>query len=145
MLIERYWINTASRDHVRTGVEGEFTRANDGRAPTLRKLERGDLLAFYSPRTRNPEGETLQHLTAIGRIADDAPYQTLLTPEFAPWRRRVEYLSCEEAPIRDLLGELTFFADPKRWGFVFRRGLFEIGAADFQRIAHAMNVDLRNL
>jgi hypothetical protein len=34
--------------------------------------------------------------------------------------------------------------DRTRWGFVFRQGLFQVGAEDFQRIACAMKVDLEN-
>jgi hypothetical protein len=32
--------------------------------------------------------------------------------------------------------------DKRRWGFVFRRGLFQIGEADFRRIAAAMHAVL---
>jgi hypothetical protein len=138
----KYWINTVSRDHVRVGVEGGFTQANHGRATTLRQLARDDLVAFYSPRTAYPDGEPLQHFTAIGRVSDDAPYQAEMTPTFHPWRRRVQFLECEEAPIRDLLGELTLTKDRKRWGWAFRRGLFQIDEEDFRRIASAMKVQL---
>lgn len=134
-----HWINTVSRDHVSIGVTGGFTQANHGRSTTVRQLARGDLVAFYSPRTRYPDGEPLQRFTAIGRVADDEPYHVEVTPTFRPWRRRMEFLACEEAPIRDLLGELAFIEDPKRWGLPFRRGLFRIGEDDFRRIATAMN------
>lgn len=136
------WINTISRDHVQIGVAGGFTQANHGRATTLRQLSRGDLVAFYSPRTRYPDGDLLQRFTAIGRVIDDAPFQVEMTPTFQPWRRRMEFLDCEEVPIRDLLGELAFIEDPKRWGFPFRRGLFRIGADDFHRIARALNASV---
>jgi EVE domain len=138
----KYWINTVSRDHVRARVEGGFTQANHGRSTSLRQLARGDLVAFYSPRTRYPDGEPLQRFTAVGRVVDDAPYQAEMTPTFHPWRRRVQFLECEEAPIQDLIGELTFIKDRKRWGFAFRRGLFQIGGEDFQRIARVMKVHL---
>jgi len=137
-----YWINTVSRDHVRAGVAGSFTQANHGRSTTLQQLARDDLVAFYSPRTRYPDGEPLKCFTAAGRIVDDAPYREEMTPTFHPWRRGVQFLACEEAPIRDLIGELPFIKDPTRWGFAFRRGLFKIGADDFQRIARAMKVSL---
>ena len=138
----RYWINTVSRDHVHAGVEGGFTQANHGRATNLRRLARGDLVAFYSPRTSYPDGEPLRHFTAVGRVLDDTPYQVEMTATFHPWRRRVQFLACEEAPIQDLIDELGFIPDRSRWGFPFRRGLFEIGAEDFQRIARALKVDL---
>lgn len=136
----RYWINTVSRDHVRRGVDGGFTQANHGRPENLRRLARGDLLVFYSPRTSHPDGAPLRRFTALGRVADDAPYQVEVSPTFRPWRRAVQFLACEEAPIEGLVAELAFIPDPKRWGFPFRRGLFEIGADDFRRIAEAMTV-----
>src|SRR5919112_97750 len=139
-LMAQYWINTVSRDHVLIGVNGGFTQANHGRSTVLRRLARGDLVAFYSPRTRYPDGEPLQRFTAIGRVVDDQPYQAEMTPTFHPWRRAMHFLPSEEAPIRDLLTELTFIEDPIRWGFPFRRGLFEISKDDLQRIANAMNV-----
>jgi hypothetical protein len=140
----RYWINTVSRDHVLLGVAGGFTQANHGRRTTLQRLARGDLVAFYSPRTQYPDGEPLQRLTAVGRVADDAPYQAEVTPTFHPWRRAMQFLACEEAPIRELLDQLSFIPEGTRWGLPFRRGLFEIGADDFHRIAHAMKVQPEN-
>lgn len=142
--VTKYWINTVSRDHVRIGVEGGYTQANHGRPTTLRQLARGDLVAFYSPRMRYPDGEPLQRFTALGRVEDDAPYQAEMTPTFHPWRRHMQFLPCEECPIQPLLDELTFITDKQRWGYPFRRGLFAIGADDFQRIACAMKVELGN-
>jgi hypothetical protein len=136
----RYWINTISRDHVMRGVELGFTQANHGRATNLRKLQREDLIVFYSPRTTYPGGEPLQAFTALGRVVDDAPYQAVMSPDFHPWRRKLEPLPCSEAPIAPLLGDLDFIKDKRRWGYIFRRGLFEIGEQDFRRIAAAMRV-----
>jgi len=134
-----YWINTISREHVRIGVEGGFTQANHGRPTTLRRLRRGDLVAFYSPRTSYPDGDRLQEFTAIARVIDDEPHQAEMRPDFHPWRRLVEPIPSTEAPIAPLNEELTFIPDKRRWGFVFRRGMFEIGEDDFSRIARAMN------
>ncbi|HEX3246155.1 MAG TPA: EVE domain-containing protein, partial [Chloroflexota bacterium] len=104
----RYWINTVSRDHVQRGVEGGFTQANHGRATGLRKLQRGDLMVFYSPRSTYPDGQPLQHFTAIGRVADDQPYQAEMSPDFHPWRRKLDFLECQQAPIALLIPDLDF-------------------------------------
>jgi len=136
----RYWINTVSRSHVQRGVAGGFTQANHGKNTTLRRLAQGDMIVFYSPRTDYPDGEPLQRFTALGRVTDDAPYQAELSPSFHPWRRSVEFLPCAETPIAPLIGELDFIEDKKRWGFPFRRGLFEVSQADFERITRAMMV-----
>jgi hypothetical protein len=50
----------------------------------------------------------------------------------------VETLAGDEAPIEPLIDSLDFIINKKQWGFPFRRGLFEIGDADFGRIAEAM-------
>lgn len=68
-----------------------------------------------------------------------------MTPEFHPWRRRVEFLPCEEAPVRPLIGELGFIRDKQRWGFPIRRGLFEVPQADFEQLAHAMQAEAESI
>jgi EVE domain len=134
----RYWINTVSRAHVLAGVTGGFTQADHGRPMRLKRLGKGDLIVFYSPRTEFQGGEPLQTFTAIGRIADDEPFQVEMSSSFHPWRRRVEFLDCVEAPIQPLLMRLAFIKDKSRWGFPFRRGLFDIDRADFTWVAQAM-------
>ncbi|MCB0010216.1 MAG: EVE domain-containing protein, partial [Anaerolineales bacterium] len=52
-----YWLNTVSRDHVRLGVAGGFTQANHGSPHNLRRMQRGDWLVFYSPRTQFRDGD----------------------------------------------------------------------------------------
>ncbi len=137
----QYWINTVSRAHVLTGVAGGFTQADHGRDTRLRQLRRGDWLVFYSPRTEFRGGEPLQAFSAIGRIADDAPYQVEMTPTFHPWRRAVAFAASREAPIQPLIPDLAFIEDKQHWGFPFRRGLFRIERADFARIAAVMGVE----
>ena len=131
-----------SRDHVRAGIEGGFTQATHGRAVGLRRLSAGDLIAFYSPRTSYPEGAPLRRFTAIGQVLDTEPYQVEMTPSFHPWRRRLRFLPTHETPIAALLDHLEFIGDRRRWGVLFRRGLFEIGVDDFQRIASAMQLQI---
>lgn len=138
----KHWINTVSREHVLRGMEGGFTQAGHGRATGLARLTKGDLLVFYSPRMEMDGGEPLQAFTALGRILDDEPYQVAISPDVRHWRRRMEFVKSEEAPIRELIDDLDFISNKKSWGFVFRRGLFEIGAEDFRRIARAMKAAL---
>ena len=137
-----YWINTISRDHVLAGVKGGFTQAGHGKNTKLKNLKKGDLLVFYSAKTRFEDGETLQAFTALGEITDSEPYKTEMTPDFHPWRRNMSFFESQEAPIRPLIDSLTFITNKKRWGFPFMRGLFEIAQQDFERIAAAMNVEI---
>ncbi len=137
-----YWINTVSRDHVLAGMQGGFTQASHGRPHALRRLRKGDLIVFYSPRTMYPDGEPLQRFTAMARVTDDEPHQADMASDFRPWRRTVEPLQATEAPVGPLIKDLAFIRDKARWGFVFRRGMFEIGEDDFRRIARAMDATL---
>jgi hypothetical protein len=134
----RYWINTISREHVQRGIAGGFTQADHGKNTRLKRLAKGDRIVFYSPRTEFRGGDPLQAFTAIGEITDDEPYQVVMTPDFHPWRRRVSFSQCTEAPIQTLIADLTFIKNKTQWGFPFRRGLFEISEADFAAIARAM-------
>lgn len=133
-----YWINTVSREHVRRGVAGGFTQATHGSPNRLRRLNRGDEIAFYSPKTDHPDGAALQAFTALGHVIDDEPYQVEMTPEFHPFRRNVDFEECTEAPIRPLIDQLDFIGDKTRWGYRFRCGLFQIDEHDFGAIRAAM-------
>lgn len=138
----RYWINTVSRSHVQRGVEGGFTQANHGKITGLKRLANGDRIVFYSPRTDYPDGDPLQRFTAIGSVVDDAPFQVEMSADFQPWRRRVKFDECVEAPVQPLIDSLDFIRNKKSWGVVFRRGLFEIPEADFAKIAAACGVSI---
>lgn len=82
--------------------------------------------------------EHVQQFTALGVIADDEPFQVETGPGFEPWRRRVTFEATTPADVRPLLDDLSFVIDKQRWGIPFRRGLFEVPAADFDVIAAAM-------
>lgn len=139
----RYWINTVSRTHVQVGVDGGFTQADHGKRTRLQRLEKGDLIAFYSPRTEFRGGEPPQAFTAIGRVADEEPYQVEMRAGFHPWRRRVAFFESQASPIRPLIEALSFIKNKKKWGYAFRRGMFEVERTDFERIAEVMKVKLK--
>ena len=133
------WVNTISRDHVRAGVDGGFTQAGHGKASGLKRLSVGDWLVFYSSKTSLRGGEPLQAFTAIGRVTDEELYQVEMAPGFTPWRRNLEFVTCDETPIRPLIDSLSFIKNKQRWGYVFRFGLFEIPCRDFDVIKAAMH------
>ena len=136
----KYWINVVSRDHVQRGVVEGFTQANHGKPWALKKMQRGDWIIFYSPKTAFADGEPLQAFTAIGQVIDDEPYQAEMSPDFHPWRRDVDFKRCTEAPIRPLIDELDFIENKTSWGYKFRFGVIEIEEKDFLTIAEAMGV-----
>lgn len=135
----KYWLNVVSREHVLLGVAGGFTQAQHGSPAGLRRLNRGDGIVFYSPRTAL-KGASLRHFTAAGDISDDEPYQVEMTPSFHPWRRKVTFIECREASIEQLIPLLDFIPDKQHWGFPLRRGLLEISGRDFHLITSAMGV-----
>lgn len=137
-----YWINTVSKDHLQRGIAGGFTQANHGKATGLKRMQKGDWVVFYSPKTSYEGGEPLQAFTAIGQVADDELYQVEMMPGFTPWRRNVTFHDCTETPIRPLIDDLTFIEDKTHWGYKFRFGLFQIPEADFRLIQSAMKVDV---
>ncbi len=136
----RYWIGVASRDHVRRGVAGGFAQLCHGKRNPLARMGCGDWLVYYSPRSALKGGEIVQAFTSVGQLLGDEIYPFRMSETFVPYRRRVNYLPCEAAPIKPLLPQLAFVQDLKRWGYQFRFGHFEISVSDFQTITDAMNV-----
>ncbi len=134
----RYWVGVVSRGHVRRGVEDGFAQLGHGKEAPLRRLSRGDWLIYHSPRADHPAGDRLQAFTAIGDAEDDEVFQVDMSPGFRLWRRRVRYEPCREVPVAEVLNELELVSAGRRWGMVVRRGLVEIGRADFDRIAGKM-------
>ncbi len=134
----RYWVNTVSRNHVLVGQQESFVQANHGKAAPLERLRAADLIAFYSPKLVYGTSEPYQRFTALAEVTGEATYQVAISDTFKPFRRTAHYLPCQEAAIRPLLNALSFIQDEKRWGFPFRRGLFEIEREDFLVIAEAM-------
>ena len=142
-VVQRFWINTISREHVGSGVAGGFVQADHGAPTRLRWLRRDDWIVMYSPREGMRAGAAVQAFTALGVITDDKPYRVRLGPDVEPWRRRVRWQPCAAADVRPLLDDLTFVIDKKQWGYPFRRGLFRIDGTDFARIALTMARDWR--
>ncbi len=141
----KYWINVVSKDHVERGKKGGFTQANHGAPHNLKRLANGDWIVFYSSKVSFENGEKLQKFTAIGFITDDKPYQAVMTPNFHPWRRNMKFIECDEVLIHPLIEELSFIKDKKKWGYPFRRGMFEISENDFKIISNTMGVNINSV
>lgn len=138
----KYWINTVSKDHVLKGAAGGFTQANHGSPKNLKRMNIGDWILFYSPSEEFKSGKPLQMFTAIGKVIDDEPYQAEMTPDFHPYRRDVKFFEANETSIKPLIEKLSFIQNKSKWGYPFRRGMFEIPRKDFELIAQQMGVEL---
>jgi len=134
----KYWINTVSKDHVLEGKKNNFVQANHGKLSSLKKLNIGDKIIFYSPKTALKEGKSLKSFTAIASIKDDNIYQVELSKNFKPYRLNAIYEDCKEIKIKPLINKLVFIKNKKYWGYKFRLGLFEISKEDFERIYSVM-------
>ena len=111
-------------------------QVNHGKEAPLRRLKPGDRVAYYSPKERIRDGAPVQAFTALGVVAEGAPYRGVMSACFQPFRRDMRWLETRDAPIRPLLQHLSFGGPD--WGARFRYGLFEVTAADMDLIAGAM-------
>ncbi len=134
----RYWIGVASKDHVARGVAGGFCQLCHGKAQPLKRMQQGDWMIYYSPKTVFGGDEPCQQFTAIGRVMGEEVYRFEMAPGFVPFRRDIDFLSARPADIRPLIRTLDFIQNKSRWGYAFRFGHIEISAADFDVIAQQM-------
>ncbi len=141
MTSHNYWIGVVSHAHVQIGVKGGFIQLNHGKKAPLQRFRAGDGLVMYSPRTEYPDGAPLQHFTAIGVIGTGDIYQVEMSTEFKPFRIDVQFLECQEAPIRPLIETLSFIKNKTHWGAAFRFGQVKVPRDDFLLIAKAMGCE----
>jgi EVE domain-containing protein len=141
MSTRNYWIGVVAKNHVDRGVAGGFTQLNTGKAGPLERMRPGDGFVFYSPRTEHPYGPPLQAFTAIGRVGAGAIFQGEGEDGLRPFRRGVEYLPAQPAPIKPMLESLSFIRNKEYWGAAFRFGFLRVPEEDFARIAAAMGRD----
>lgn len=135
----RYWIGVASLNHVQRGVAGGFCQLCHGKAQPLKRMNVGDWLIYYSPKETFEGNTPLQAFTAIGQVVGEQTYPFEMFPGFIPNRRDIRFDPHARAVlIRPLIDQLDFIADKRHWGYAFRYGHIEIGAQDFERIAHRM-------
>lgn len=142
MIMARYWIAVASKEHVLQGVAQRICQVCHGKGGPLRRMSPGDWIIYYSPVVLFGSKIPCRQFTAIGQIKEGMPYQFRMSEDFIPWRRDVTFYPSKPVAIEPLLDTLSFIIDRRHWGFIFRRGCFEINRHDFARIAHEMGVTL---
>jgi hypothetical protein len=133
------WIAVASAEHVAIGRAQGFMQVGHGKGAPLKRLHAGDRIAYYSPVRVFGGKDACQAFTAIGTVRDERVYQGVMADGFEPFRRDVDWLDADEAPIRPLLDTLSFTAGKSNWGYAFRVGLLKVGADDMALIANAMH------
>jgi hypothetical protein len=134
----KYWLISASKDHVQTGVSAGIAQANHGKLAPLKRMTKGDFVIYYSGKQTMGKPDKCQEFTAIGKIADDEIFEEQVSENFRPFRRRVEFLKSEDTSILPLIDDLEFIPKKKSWGYPFRFGFFEISQHDFDLISSHM-------
>jgi hypothetical protein len=81
----------------------------------MKRLAPGDRVVFYMP---HPD----QHFRSIGEVREGGT---------------IDMLPSSPAPIQPLLESLDFIRDKAQWGWVFRRGFFEISESDYRKLETA--------
>jgi len=136
------WVAVASAEHVAIGRAGGFMQVGHGKGAPLKRLHAGDRIAYYSPVRVFGGKDACQAFTALGAVRDERVYQGVMADGFEPFRRDVDWLDANEAPIRPLLERLSFTQGKSNWGYAFRVGLLKVGADDMALIANAMHARL---
>ena len=142
--MEKYWIAVASREHVQIGIKGGFCQVCHGKEAPLKKLNEMGWIIYYSPTETFGQKLACQKFTAFGRIKKGEPYKVKMAEDFTAFRRDVNFFPSKEVSIQNLIGELSFTKNKKNWGFIFRRGIFQISFEDFKIIAKSMGIKIND-
>ena len=133
----RYWIGVVASDHARHAIDKGICAFAKGTRSAIAKLSEGDRFAYYSPKTGFMSGDPVQAFTALGTVIDTTPFEHDWDGHQI-WVCRAAYAALPHTSVRPLLPSLAFVTNKDKWGMAFRRGMFEIGEADFDRIEAAM-------
>jgi hypothetical protein len=143
--MNKFWIAVASAEHVRLGQSQGFMQVCHGKGAPLRRLQKGDIVVYYSPAEVFGSKQAYQAFTAIGTVLARAPYQVSMfiddSTTFHPFRRDVDWFDSHPCSIRPLLNQLEFSKGKTNWAYPLRFGLAEICEADMLLIAQAMRVN----
>jgi len=137
------WIAVAAAEHARRGGEdGGFMQVCHGKSGPLQRVNPGDRVAYYAPTLTFRGKDKCRAFILLGVVQIGAPYQVAMSADFHPFRRKVEWLSRQEAPIAPLIEKLDFTKGKRNWGYQLRFGLFAISDHDIDVIANAMGAKL---
>ncbi len=89
--MKHYWIGVASHEDVRKAVVGGFCQFSHGSSAAVRRVQRGDGVAYYSPRSQMRSGDPVQAFTAIGIVCAGDPEQASDGGTLRSIRRKIYY------------------------------------------------------
>lgn len=137
----KYWIITASKEHVQNGVKGGFAQACHGKATPLKKMNVGDYVIYYSSKLYFNKKDKCQEFTAIGKVINNTIYPFEMSPEFHPYRIDVAFFKTRSISILPMIHDLEFILNKQKWGYPFRWGTLQINERDFKLISNEMRND----
>ncbi len=136
----RYVIGVVHRRQAEMAKAAGIVAFSHGREAPVRNLSAGDRVILYAPRT-DFDGDTVQAFVAHAVVTGDAPEFREFAPGMEAWCRAARFDDVTEAPVRPMLGDLSFVKNPRHWGMAFRQGKFAIPESDYRRIAAAMGLE----
>ena len=125
-------VGVAHRRQVRLAAEGGFVAFSNGRESAVRRLDPGDHVVCYVPRT-DMEGAPVQAFVAHATVTE--PYRRSFTGDYEPWVRDVRFDEVPEVPVRPLLDRLSFTRGRTSWGLAFHKGRFRLPPEDYAVLA----------
>ena len=125
----------ASLDHARRGVEAGFIMANHGKLAPLRRMQEGDRVLVYSPRTAFPMGESFQAVAIVGVVTGAEPEPSDVIE--GGYRRRADLREVPPIPLAEMRGHLPTTK--------LRSGCFELSPPDADAIWSLVPKDHRRL
>jgi len=134
----KYWIVTASKEHVKNGVKGGFAQACHGKKSPLLKMKEGDFVIYYSSKEFYNKKDKCQEFTAIGVVKNEEVYAYQMSPDFCPFRLDITFFEATDVSILPLIDTLEFIPNKQKWGYPFRWGTLQINEHDFNLISNLM-------
>ncbi|KFF02952.1 EVE domain-containing protein [Flavobacterium reichenbachii] len=134
----KYWVISASKDHVKNGTAQGIAQACHGKSAPLKRMKKGDFILYYSGKQTLGKPDKCQEFTAIGKVLDDEIYQFQVSEDFCPSRRNIDFFESKDLSILPLIEDLDFIPNKKSWGYPFRFGFFEINYHDYNLISSQM-------
>ncbi len=134
----KYWILTASKEHVQNGIKGGFAQACHGKETPLKKMKTGDYVIYYSSKLYFNKQDKCQEFTAIGKVISNKVYQFRMTEYFCPFRIDIDFFKTKSISILPLINDLEFIPNKQKWGYPFRWGTLQINEYDYKLISNLM-------
>jgi hypothetical protein len=134
----KYWVVVASRNHVLRGAELGIFGIGHGKRQPLEQIAPGDKVVFYAPRiehTKTGKENTFQKFKGCGTVLNEP----IFTEEIAGtcvFRRKIQFEEVTtETSIQELIPQLDFILNKKKWGFPFLRGYIAISQRGYIAIS----------